>query len=210
MRSFQIPARCLAALLVIVCAAQVADAGWWTRRSRSTQVRYVPVRSVQQAVAPVAPRLPSKTDSAKPQMPIQAQFPSSAQIPVATRASAGNRPTHVSTRPNVVPNRYGRAVINFDNQSGQQALVRMVGPTRAEVHVPNGGRNSIHRLAGGLYTIRVRYGGPGNYRYTEGQSFQAVSASNGHSVITVTLHPVVNGNYRTHPVSAAEFDAVAP
>ncbi len=210
MKSLQTPARCVAALFVVVCAAEIASAGWWTRRARPTQVRYVAVQTAQQPAAPAAPSLPAKTETAKPQLPMQAQIPSTAQFPVATQAPAGSRPTYVSTRPTVAPNRYGRAVVNFDNRSGQPALVRLVGPTRAEVRVSSGGRNSIHRVAGGLYTIRVRYGEPGAYRHTEGQSFQVVSASNGHSVIAITLHRVVNGNYRTQPISAAEFDAAAP
>jgi len=101
-------------------------------------------------------------------------------------------------------------VITFDNKSGQHALVRLVGPTRGEANVSNGARNSIRSVAGGTYRIRVRYGTSGNYDYTEGDAFQVESSSRGHSVITITLHPVVGGTYGTSPSSASAFTAVAP
>jgi hypothetical protein len=216
MRRYQRSTRCLAALLIVVGAAQFAQAGWRVRRVRQTQVRYVPVQAVQQPTTVKAEKQPVKkqAEPAKTQVPTQAQIPVTAQVPVgiqvAPRQQGSSGTTLVSTRPNTTPVRYGRAVVTFDNQSGEPALVRLVGPTRAEVHVGNNRRNSIHRVAGGLYTIRVRYGEPGNYRYTEGQSFRLVSSSSAHSVVVITLHPVVDGNYSTHPISAGEFASAAP
>jgi hypothetical protein len=105
---------------------------------------------------------------------------------------------------------YGSSIITFDNQSGQPALVRLIGPTRAEVHVPNGGSNSIHRVAPGHYVIRVRYGTPGQYRYAEGQRFEVQGSATSYSHVTITLHTVPAGNYAMHSSSEAAFAAAAP
>ena len=36
------------------------------------------------------------------------------------------------------PSVYGSSIVTFDNQSGDPAVVRLVGPTQGEVFVPNG------------------------------------------------------------------------
>jgi len=106
--------------------------------------------------------------------------------------------------------RYGSSIVTFDNQSGQLALVRLVGPTRAEVSVPAGGRNSIHRVAAGHYVIYARYGTSGNYRHTRGDSFDVRGGGSGYSHVTITLHMVPAGNYAMHGSTASEFAAAAP
>ncbi len=105
---------------------------------------------------------------------------------------------------------YGSSIITFDNQSGEPALVRLVGPTRAEVDVPNGTRKSIHSVAPGRYVIRVRYGTPGRYRYTEGEPFEVEASAFSYSHVTISLHMVSNGNYTMRPSSQAAFAAAAP
>ena len=85
-----------------------------------------------------------------------------------------------------------------------------MGPTRAEVLVPDGGRNSVHRVAAGHYVIRVRYGAEGNHRYTEGDHFDVRGSGMSYSQVTITLHGVVAGNYSMHGSSAANFAAAAP
>ena len=102
------------------------------------------------------------------------------------------------------------SIITFDNQSGEPALVRLVGPTRAEVDVPNGGRKSTHGVAPGRYVIRVRYGTPGTYRYTEGEPFEVHASAFSYSHVTITLHRVRNGNYTMRPSSEVDFAAAAP
>jgi len=112
-----------------------------------------------------------------------------------------------SPRPTV---RHGSSIITFDNQSGEPALVRLVGSTRAEVYVPNGGRNSIHRVAAGHYVIHVRYGAPGHYRYAEGDAFNVTGTATSYSRVTITLHTVTAGNYAIGTSSAAAFANAAP
>jgi hypothetical protein len=51
--------------------------------------------------------------------------------------------------------------VTFENQSGQDALVKLVGPTRGVVPVANGSRAGIH-VDAGVYYILVRYGAVGH------------------------------------------------
>lgn len=104
----------------------------------------------------------------------------------------------------------GLSSIRFENQSGEPALVRLVGPTRGEVEVPNGQQRSIEKVAAGRYLIRVRSGMPGRYHYWEGDAFEVRASATTYSQITITLHPVVHGNYPTRPISAASFEAASP
>ncbi|MFH1919873.1 MAG: hypothetical protein ABIP48_08320 [Planctomycetota bacterium] len=113
----------------------------------------------------------------------------------------------VSDRPAV---KYGLSIITFDNQSGQPASVRLVGPTRAEVNVPSGGQDSIRFVAPGSYLIRVRSGTLGNYRYSEGDTFDVTQMDTTYSLVTVTLHPTPGGNYSVRDSSAADFLAACP
>src|SRR3989304_2658687 len=82
----------------------------------------------------------------------------------------------------------------FDNQSGEPALVKLIGPTQAEVKVPNGAKVGADTLAG-RYIIKVRYGTPGRYRYSKGEEFEVKETATTRSEITITLHKVVAGNY---------------
>jgi hypothetical protein len=104
------------------------------------------------------------------------------------------------------PSVYGSSIINFDNQSGDPALVRLVGPTRGEVFVPSGGRSSLTHVAAGNYTIHIRYGTPGRYRYTQGDHFDVQEGGRAHSWTTITLHTVVSGNYGSRVSSEDEFN----
>jgi len=85
-------------------------------------------------------------------------------------------------------------------------VARLVGPTRGEVYVPNGARNSISRVAPGEYVIYVRYGTPGRYRYTRGDRFHVEEYGRNYSSITITLHTVPVGNYSYRDSSEAEFE----
>lgn len=101
---------------------------------------------------------------------------------------------------------FGQNKVVFDNQSGDAALVKLIGPTATEVQVPNGAKQGVDAAAG-KYTIKVRYGTPGNYRYTKGDAFTVTETSTARSEVTITLHKVVAGNYESMPISETEFGA---
>jgi hypothetical protein len=104
------------------------------------------------------------------------------------------------------PNVYGLSTITFDNQLPDPAMVRLVGPTRGEVFVPNGGQASIHHVAAGSYVIYARSGKPGEYRYSRGDRFEVQGSGQSYSRITITLHKVPWGNYGSQESSADEFN----
>jgi hypothetical protein len=86
---------------------------------------------------------------------------------------------------------YGQrpAEVTFDNQSGDPALVKLIGPTQKTLVVPQGQARMI-TVTGGHYYIVVRYGpdSGGNYSYTEGDPFDVTQTPLHYSVITITLH----------------------
>ncbi len=96
--------------------------------------------------------------------------------------------------------------ITLDNQSGDPVLVQVIGPTRHIVKVPKGEKRTVHVTAGKYYLL-ARYGqSRGEYRYTKGESFDVTQIATQYSMITITLHKVVGGNYSTRPISAREFE----
>jgi len=101
--------------------------------------------------------------------------------------------------------------VSFDNQSGEPALVKLIGPTSSEIEVPNGTKPVVQVLAGKCF-IKVRYGVEGEYHYTKGQELTvdetATTTSTSH--ITITLNNVVNGNYRSNPISEQKFGVANP
>lgn len=99
---------------------------------------------------------------------------------------------------------FGQNKVVFDNQSGDPALVKLIGPTKTEVQVANGAKAGVDAAAG-KYTIKVRYGTPGSYRYSKGQEFEVTETTTARSETTITLHKVVAGNYESQPISETEF-----
>ena len=97
----------------------------------------------------------------------------------------------------------------FDNQSGEPSLVKLVGPTSKDVEVPTGAKVGVSASAG-RYTLKARYGTPGQYRYTKGDDFEVKETASTQSVITITLHKVLGGNYDSKPISAGEFGETSP
>ena len=96
--------------------------------------------------------------------------------------------------------------ITFENQSGEPAVVKLVGPSGQSVEVPQGKTRTINVAAGEFY-ILVRYGGKaGQYTYSKGDPFIVEQTATQYSAISITLHKVVDGNYSTYPTSRAEFD----
>jgi len=105
--------------------------------------------------------------------------------------------THAQTAPNT---------ITFDNQSGEFAIVKLMGPTKVAVEVPNGQEQTVHVAAGNYYLLG-RYGTqPEEYTYTKGDPFTVTQSGRQYSVITITLHKVVDGNYHAEHVSKKEFE----
>ena len=176
-------------------------------------------------VAP-APSRPTVPPAARPRQPSAARTPASVLVPrsnantpptpapAASRRAAESVPSRseapLAPRPEEPSAAHGAAVINFDNQSGQPALVRLVGRTRAEVFVANGQRNTMQDIATGRYMIRVCYGTPGTYRFAEGQSFDVAGSAPRSSDVSITLHPATSGNYQMHEIPAADFVAATP
>ena len=96
--------------------------------------------------------------------------------------------------------------VTFDNQSGEYGAVKLVGPTPRMVDVPHGQKRTVN-VAAGEYYILVRYGSkPDQYSYAKGDPFTVQQTATQYSCITITLHKVVNGNYRTRSSSREEFD----
>ena len=94
--------------------------------------------------------------------------------------------------------------ITFVNQSGENCLVKVVGPTTGYVNVPNGTQQTIN-VRGGQYHILERYGNAGHFRYTRGEPFEVSETAYSVSDISITLHKVVGGNYTTYPDSGNSF-----
>jgi len=96
--------------------------------------------------------------------------------------------------------------ITFQNHSGEDAVVKLVGPVRWAVPVPNATDRTVHVPAGNYYIVTRYCNQPGNCTYTKGDPFTVVQTETQYSQILITLHKVPNGNYRTQPANEAEFD----
>jgi len=97
--------------------------------------------------------------------------------------------------------------ITFSNGSGDDAVVKLVGPSARTVDVPNGTNRAAGELAPGQYYIVVRYGAAGRYSYSKGNPFEVQEYGGSYSEISITLHKVVNGNYSTRPAGKDEFES---
>ena len=96
--------------------------------------------------------------------------------------------------------------ITFDNQSGQNAVVKLVGPTRIVTRISLGQKKKMHATEGEYY-ILVRYGNaPKEYVYTKGEPFVVNQLENQYSVITITLHRVISGHSVAGLISGEEFE----
>lgn len=96
--------------------------------------------------------------------------------------------------------------ITFENQSGSEALVKLLGPTTQLIEVPNGKARTLN-IAPGEYYILVRYGSaPGKYSYSKGEAFMVQQTTTEASVITITLHKTPGGKYNIYPTTKTEFE----
>jgi hypothetical protein len=96
--------------------------------------------------------------------------------------------------------------ITFINGTGEEALVKLVGPLNFKVPVPDN-RSATVNVAPGSYYILVRYGSSGHYSYSKGDPFNVEQIGNRYSVIHITLHKVLNGNYHSRDSSQNEFNS---
>ncbi|TAL68468.1 MAG: hypothetical protein EPN82_10785 [Bacteroidetes bacterium] len=95
--------------------------------------------------------------------------------------------------------------ITLINDSGENAFVKVVGPTELQVEVPKK-KNTIVNVSAGNYYILVRYGNnPKNYFYTKGEPFQITQTDKEYTAISITLNKTVSGNYNTNPSTSEEF-----
>ena len=98
--------------------------------------------------------------------------------------------------------------ITFDNQAGEYATVKLVGPTLTSIEVPNGEKRTVH-AAKGEYYILTRYGtDPNQYKFSKGEAFEVTQSKTKYSKTTITLYPVIDGNYSTTPISKEDFDNI--
>lgn len=178
------------------------------------QVDIGPVRGSAPAPSAVPLRTYRPATSLVPGAPAYVPTPATAPAvrpatqpwPSDPAASGSPQPSFRPVQPSV----YGSSIVTFDNQSGEPALVRLVGPTRGEVYVPNGGRGAIQNVAAGHYLIYTRYGNPNQYRYTQGDHFDVHGSGMTYSHVTITLHSVPAGNYSMHGSDAGTFATASP
>ncbi|MFH1884324.1 MAG: SH3 domain-containing protein [Planctomycetota bacterium] len=96
--------------------------------------------------------------------------------------------------------------ITFDNQSGEFAVVKLMGPTDQIIEVSSSKSRTVNVNAGEYY-ILVRYGTkPESYTYSKGEPFTVTQTATEYSELTITLHKVIGGNYSAKPISNKEFD----
>ena len=98
--------------------------------------------------------------------------------------------------------------VTFDNQSGEIALVKLVGATAQTVSVAVGQRVSVIAEPGTYYII-TQYGtDKSTQTYSRGDAFVLEKTATQVSVVTITLHKVVGGNYGSRPSSREEFNGI--
>jgi hypothetical protein len=103
----------------------------------------------------------------------------------------------------------GLNTITFDNRSGKDALIKLVGPSGQTVTVPNGEFKTVN-VAEGQYSILLRFGSsPTEYSYLQGDPFTLSASASEHSAMKIALHALNRGNYATRAITASLFDAVA-
>jgi hypothetical protein len=99
--------------------------------------------------------------------------------------------------------------IIFENQSGQLAMVKLVGPSSQSLSVRNG-QNRTVVVQPGEYYFLVRYGAAaGQFSYRKSARFSVDAEPGKVTQVSVTLHTVAGGNFSTKPSSAREFNSVA-
>lgn len=98
------------------------------------------------------------------------------------------------------------STVTFDNRSGEQALVKLVGPTLQTVMVPKGVGRTVKVVAGDYYLL-IRYGSdPKEFTYVKGDRFRVKHTDTEYSTTIITLYKVTGGNYPYRSIARLEFD----
>jgi hypothetical protein len=96
----------------------------------------------------------------------------------------------------------GLSVIALQNQSGTDAVVRLMGPSAQELTVVDG-QSFGANVAAGDYYVLVRYGkSPAEYLFSKTGPVTVIETSGQHSVVRITLHRPVRDN----PEAREEFE----
>ena len=97
-------------------------------------------------------------------------------------------------------------IIKFDNQSGRNAVVRIIGPTKTVAKMQRDETRTV-RVKFGEYHILVRYGDSAKeYTYTKSARFTVAKTDGKFSIITFILHRGGEGTFDSLPVSGEEFE----
>ena len=96
--------------------------------------------------------------------------------------------------------------ITFDNTSGKDAVVKLVGPSQQTVQVPNGELRLVH-VAAGEYYFLVRYGVKANeYTYQKSPPFNITQTETQHSAAKIRLEKGTSGNLGSSSATREEFE----
>ena len=96
--------------------------------------------------------------------------------------------------------------ITFINESGQNAHVKLIGPTRTAVKIYLDQKRFVW-VEAGEYFVLARFGNsPKEYTYTKGNPFTVTQSGDQYSRISITLHRVISGSHTAGLVSGEEFE----
>ena len=99
-----------------------------------------------------------------------------------------------------------KSTLTFLNATGRDAFVKLAGPNRVFLDVPNGG-SAKTTVRAGVYSFVVSLcDSKSPCVYAKGDSFAVEESLTEYSVIEITLHGVVNGNYQERPINRDEFE----
>ena len=75
----------------------------------------------------------------------------------------------------------GEPVLTIKNESGDPALVRVVGPTAEDIEMPSFGKKAIN-IDDGDYYLKIRYGtDDSDYTYKKSKPFTVTKTDTGYS-----------------------------
>ena len=96
--------------------------------------------------------------------------------------------------------------ITLINSSGENAFVKVVGPTELQVQIPKN-KNQILNVSAGKYYILVRYGtNTKNFTYIKGEPFKIEQNDKEYTAIEITLSKNFGGNYGSSLSTSDEFN----
>lgn len=100
--------------------------------------------------------------------------------------------------------------ITFRNQSGEEALVKLIGPASHTVGIPSGESETV-RLDAGAYYLMVRYrDSSGKDTYSKGEPFEVGGSGRGRSPSLIFLDKLLDGKFQTHFIPREEFEGLPP